>query len=414
MTTNLNGAGRKLKKIDANDYAAEFGSNGLHEKLAGLVTEAKRTQAAKPAPVDDFATDGGEPDAGGAAPFALTLRDLLVYNTEADPNALFENRWICRGGSFLLIGSTGAGKSSLATQAAVGWALGEPLFGITPIRPLRSLIIQAENDVGDLSEMARGVINGLGYSARVNEVEPMLRFVSDAAQSGDAFIEWVERLINEHKPDVCWIDPLFSFFGGNVSDQAAVSKFLRNGLGAIGQRTGIVWAICHHTNKPIKDAPKSGGLGSDLSYLGSGHAEFANWARAVLTLRETEEGLFELRACKRGKRAGLLDHEGKPATEIFLAHGKTGICWERADPPALSGIDATKKAEIAEVLERLKTPPVDGLGWRYSALVSLIVEIRGGRPSGAKAWLQRTLSPYLSCVSGIYAVRGCAVADGCK
>ena len=39
---------------------------------------------------------------------------------------------------------------------------GRPLFGIVPARPLKSLLIQAENDEGDLAEMRDGVIAGYG------------------------------------------------------------------------------------------------------------------------------------------------------------------------------------------------------------------------------------------------------------
>jgi Lar family restriction alleviation protein len=42
-------------------------------------------------------------------------------------------------------GATGIGKSSLVMQAALTWAMGEPFFGIAPIRPLRSVIIQKAN-----------------------------------------------------------------------------------------------------------------------------------------------------------------------------------------------------------------------------------------------------------------------------
>lgn len=43
-------------------------------------------------------------------------------------------------------------------QLAVMWALGQPVFNIKPVRPLKSLIIQAEKDIGDLAEMYQGVL----------------------------------------------------------------------------------------------------------------------------------------------------------------------------------------------------------------------------------------------------------------
>jgi hypothetical protein len=80
----------------------------------------------------------------------------------ARPNELIKNRFLCRGGSLLLVGPTGVGKSSLSMQAAVRWAAGQPCFGLVPAGPLRVLIVQAENDEGDMAEMRDGVIAGLG------------------------------------------------------------------------------------------------------------------------------------------------------------------------------------------------------------------------------------------------------------
>ena len=54
------------------------------------------------------------------------------------------------------MGQSGIEKSSLAMQMAVSWALGKEVFGIKPVKPLKSLLIQAENDFGDVSEMLRG------------------------------------------------------------------------------------------------------------------------------------------------------------------------------------------------------------------------------------------------------------------
>jgi hypothetical protein len=257
---------------------------------------------------------------------------------------------------------------------------------------------------------------GTNYHNRLDTLQSMLIFVSETAKCGDDFAPWAERLIEKHRPDLVWLDPLFAFIGGSVSDQQTASKFLRKNLGSIAQRTGVVWMIVHHTNKPPGDPAQSNnrGIGSEYAYLGSGSAELANWARAVLTLREVSDALFELRASKRGRRAGLLDNDGLPATEIFWAHGKTGICWERASADALSAIEGATKAEQKAVLEALKAPSADGLGWRYSSIIELIVKIRGGKENGAKSWFRRNLAPQLLETSGIYTPKCCKVSSGFK
>jgi len=272
----------------------------------------------------------------------LTPTNLFDYDTSNDPNTLIGNRWLCRGGSCLVIGQTGIGKSSFSVQAAVSWALGKSLFGIAPVRPLRSLIVQAENDTGDLAEMFRGVLHGTGCVPHLKELDSRLRFITTTKLAGEWFHPWVRERVIEHSPDLVWIDPLFAFIGGNVSDQELVSTFLRNGLGPIGHDTGAAWMIVHHTNKPPKQTDgRMTFVPSDFAYLGAGSAELANWARAVLTVRDIGGGIFELRASKRGRRSGLSDADEKPAGEIYLKHGEIGICWERSNKPE----DQRTKAE---------------------------------------------------------------------
>ena len=87
-------------------------------------------------------------------PIVARLLSELVRFHENDPNELLRYRYLCRGGGLLLVGPTGIGKSSLSMQLMLLWALGRAALGIQPARPLKSLLIQAENDDGDLSGRA--------------------------------------------------------------------------------------------------------------------------------------------------------------------------------------------------------------------------------------------------------------------
>src|SRR5205085_4649609 len=83
-----------------------------------------------------------------------------------DPNELIRRRYLCRGSGMLVVGPTGIGKSTFTTQAALCWSVGREHFGLVPTRPLRSLIIQSENDHGDLAEMRDGIYAGLNFTER--------------------------------------------------------------------------------------------------------------------------------------------------------------------------------------------------------------------------------------------------------
>lgn len=352
----LGGAMRRVGMTEAEIAVALARANAdrcrpslPEEEVAAIARSIARYE---PDQVATAVTEGHWHQDQAAPASAITPAELLAYDTSDDPNTLLGRRWLCRSGACLVVGQTGIGKSSFTVQAAITWALGLPLFGIAPTRPLRSLIIQAENDTGDLAEMFRGVVTGLDCAEAMPELEPRLRFVSETGISGAAFHAFARGLIATHQPDLVWIDPLFAFLGGNASEQQVVSAFLRNGLGAIAQETGVAWMVVHHTNKPAKDG-KAAGVAGDYAYLGSGSAELANWARAVLVLREVGDDLYELRAAKRGRRSGLVDDAGTASTEIFLRHGERGICWQRALPAQdeQAGIDDMDVADIIEAME---------------------------------------------------------------
>lgn len=262
-----------------------------------------------------------------------TPRTFLEYNYEDDENTLLGSRWLCRSGSALLIGQTGLGKSAFAIQAACTWATGQDLFGMQPRRPLTSLILQTENDPGDMAEMFQGVANGTGLANHVDEIDRRIWIVSDASKCGDEFLEQAESLIAKLHPDLVWIEPLFAFVGGNISEQESITKFCRAGLQRIANKTGVAWIAVHHTNKPPKDIAKSNTSYDNLAYEGSGSSELANWARATMILRSGGSGTYELVCAKRRNRATFLDSDGNRTDTVYLRHGEGAIYWQRAPEP---------------------------------------------------------------------------------
>jgi hypothetical protein len=81
-----------------------------------------------------------------------------------ESKTLLGKRYLCRGGGLFIVAPSGHGKSVLAAQAAIEFACGLPAFGIKPTKQLKSLIVQAEDDDGDVTEMAQ-IINHLELSA---------------------------------------------------------------------------------------------------------------------------------------------------------------------------------------------------------------------------------------------------------
>jgi AAA domain len=246
-----------------------------------------------------------------------------------DPDELLKHRFLCRKGALLLVGATGLGKSSLAMQLMIKWSLGQPAFELEPARPLKSLLIQAENDDGDLAEMKFGVFNGLNLREEDQAKACENIFVTqECSKTGDVLCRQViDPLLQQIKPDLLWLDPALAYIGGDMNSQKDVGKFLRNDVAPLLTKHNCGAVIIHHTNKISKDPEKQ----ADVFYLGAGSAEWINFCRAMLALRKTDvDNLYELVAAKRGARLKWKAADGESLSfKKYVGHCKRPdtICW---------------------------------------------------------------------------------------
>ena len=275
-------------------------------------------------------------------PQRMDFDALLSFERKDDPTTVLGNhRWLCKGGSLLIVGQSGTGKSSLMMQAAVHWCLGRDFFGIKPAKPLRAIVLQAENDAGDISEALQDVMAGAYIDATERlQLRDALAIYRDTVSTGTTFTKALRDLVVSHQADIVFVDPLLSFAGIDVSDQEQASKFLRHDLAPILLETGAVLVAMHHTGKPKASADKEGQTTADLAYAGLGSSEFTNWFRevAVLFRCQGEEPIYKFGLTKRRSRAGLKDHENQFKGEIYIRHAaeKGVIRWEYSQPPSQS------------------------------------------------------------------------------
>lgn len=250
-----------------------------------------------------------------------------------DPNELIKYRFLCKGGSLLLVAPTGIGKSTFFVQCMILWAIGRSCFDYIPTRPMKILLIQAENDDGDIAEQMVGIVQGLKLQPRelVAFRENMI-VITDDARAGTDFLEnTVAPALKRHRPDIVGLDPMNSYLGGDSNSQKEVGAFLRNGLNPLLHKYECGCVAIHHTNKPATGKEKAEWSGGDFAYLGAGSAEWANWARAVVVIRSLgDKEVYELRNGKRGGRTGWLDAEGNKTKLKYIKHSADGICWEEA------------------------------------------------------------------------------------
>jgi len=264
------------------------------------------------------------------------LCDLKNYGDD-DPNGLLGNRYLARQGGMLFVAPTGTGKSTAMIQMALLWAIGKKAFDIEPRGKIRTLIIQAENDDGDLAEMRDGVLTGMTHGGLMTdeeacEAEKNVYVVRDVVSTGDSVGEAMDRYIRESQCDLVVLDPVFSYIGGETNSAKDVGHFLRNVINPVLLRHNVGFIAVHHSNKPLAGQQKQDWQAGDFAYLGAGSAEFANWARAVLAIRSMgSHDIYQLVAGKRGKRIGWRDPEdGSKVFHKFIKHASEGICWLEA------------------------------------------------------------------------------------
>lgn len=235
-------------------------------------------------------------------------------------------------------------------QMMMRFAEGVEAFGMIPARPLKSLLIQGENDEADMVEMRDSVARSLQLTemqkATINQ---NVLVCTEHDLVGDEFFnKVVEPLLQVHRPDLLWIDPLLQHLDGDANQQQVVGGFLRGKLAPLVKRHNCAVVLVHHTGKPQKNTKRNNNPMLS-AYDAAGSAEFSNWPRAVLSLQtDKQPGHYRLVAGKRGNRLDWKMPDGcTRAYEKHLQHSTEPgtIFWsEVVDIAARVGGEATNPA----------------------------------------------------------------------
>ena len=269
----------------------------------------------------------------------MPIDELMKFDRKADPTNVLGNRWLCRGGSLVMAGQAGTGKSALMMQAAINWTLGQDFFGIKTANgmKMRTLVIQAENDAGDVAESMQDQIDGLHLDQdQRNELKESMFIYRESVATGKEFGDVLRKLVIQHQATIAFIDPLMAFVGADISETAEAAKFLRHIIQPILNETGVIIVFMHHTGKPKSSKDKEGQTIADLAYQLFGSSEVTNWAREIACLQrcQGDEPIYRFGLTKRRSRAGMTDGF-KPCGEIYIRHSpnRDEIRWVRSTPP---------------------------------------------------------------------------------
>lgn len=122
----------------------------------------------------------------------------------------------------IVTGSEGAGKSHLGRWVAMSVAAGRTPFALEDIEPQRTLIVDLENEAGDMGDAARRLVKPIGYSSGCHARSRAQGI--DLTQSRD--VRWLNSLVDGERPALLVIGPLYKMYRGaegrgKASEEAA-------------------------------------------------------------------------------------------------------------------------------------------------------------------------------------------------
>ena len=187
------------------------------------------------------------------------------------------------------------------------------------------------------------------FAAKLEERTAKWDFTSDSDSGG---------------PDFVWIDPVLSYFPGDISDVVRCQEFFRHKLAGVAQRNKFGLMLAMHTGKTSSDPKhRQHWTKSDYAYAMIGSSDIANWLRGCFVLQPTtDEEIVQFRCTKRWKRCDMEGLDGKKVSEIYIRHAKhPATCWIQCDKPAVPNASEKKKDEyhasqILEVMLEHKGP----------------------------------------------------------
>jgi hypothetical protein len=272
----------------------------------------------------------------------LDIADRKIDTTKY----LLGDGWLERGDGGIIFSGSGIGKSVISFQCVILWSAGLPAFDIYPKKPLRIIVIQAEDGDNDQTKMAQ-MIHHLDLS---DEQKEMVRTNCSVMTCNDIcnapFFEMLRGMVKDLSPDLIVINPLHSYMGGDVKEDERIKEFLRENLTPLLKKHECGAIIIHHTTKQnYRDTSKW--KATDYMYGMAGSAELTNWPRFIVAIEPTEKpDVFKMIAAKRWKRSGW----SEPIKHISHSNNPDVMMWQYATDEQ---VKESKKREttIEDILE---------------------------------------------------------------
>lgn len=190
------------------------------------------------------------------------VRNLEEYLATEFPTPPFlvNHGQLCRGEITAMIARAGKGKTTLAQNRLVRWSAGVPLFpeesgSQAPIQPLKMLLVENEGTAWHMQEKLSQLANDtadLSADERQLADENLLIWgdggYSNLKLDREKDYELVRRALDEHHPDVLYMEPWRKLWSGEENSATEVEVIL-DLIVALASEFECAVLLAHHARK---------------------------------------------------------------------------------------------------------------------------------------------------------------------
>ena len=186
-----------------------------------------------------------------------TLKQILAEENESMfvfDNVVIGRDFLRKGQTWVISGASGIGKSVLAMQLAVGFALGEKTLGLDIFKPSKTLLFNAENPTADVRAYFNGIVSNFARKSG-SDIDKLLDdnfHYADATNcyySVDEFISKLETSLRAGNYDVVIVDSLLSLVRCDFSEHSAIANLFCK-INALKSKYNFAMVFFHHFDKP--------------------------------------------------------------------------------------------------------------------------------------------------------------------